>query len=294
MIIVIVGSGFVGKSIGLYMNKLGYSVYFYDINKNVLNSLKKNGYNILYNLTDLRVFDFAFITVPTPTVRDGKQDLSYLKDAINRVGGLIKNMSNHRPIVIVKSTVLPGTTENIVIPLLAKTSGLEPNVDFGVIYSPEFITEISHTWSDDDEFVVDPEKEILVIGESDRNEWGDIIVDKLYNQRRNEIVRTNYKTAEMIKYALNMALATKISFWNEIFLICQKLGIDSDIVAKTVGKDPRVGFYGTVHGKAFGGKCLPKDLKAFLTFAEKFHKPTLLQAVYTINEYMKEHYGVRE
>ncbi|MGB7533657.1 MAG: hypothetical protein WA977_11880 [Halobacteriota archaeon] len=98
----------------------------------------------------------------------------------------------------------------------------------------------------------------------------------------------------MIKYASNCMLATKISYWNEIFLICKELGIDSQEVANIVGLDPRIGKYGTVHGKAFGGKCLPKDLKAFISFAEKYHKTKLLKAVDDINEEMKEKYGVRE
>ena len=89
-------------------------------------------------------------------------------------------------------------------------------------------------------------------------------------------------------------LATKISYWNEIFLICKELGIDSQAVANIVGLDPRIGKYGIVHGKAFGGKCLPKDLKAFITFAEKYKEPKLLKAVDEINEEMKMKYGVRE
>jgi len=83
----------------------------------------------------------------------------------------------------------------------------------------------------------------------------------------------------MTKYAPNCTLATKISFWNEVFLICQKLGRDSRQVADTVGLDPRIGKYGSVHGKAFGGKCLPKDLEAFISFAQDYHNPALLAAV---------------
>ena len=98
----------------------------------------------------------------------------------------------------------------------------------------------------------------------------------------------------MIKYASNCMLATKISYWNEIFLICKELGIDSRAVANIAGLDPRIGKYGTVHGKAFGGKCLPKDLKAFIAFARKYREPKLLKAVDEINEEMRERYGVRE
>ncbi len=89
-------------------------------------------------------------------------------------------------------------------------------------------------------------------------------------------------------------LATKISFWNEIFLICNKLGINSQQVAEITAIDPRIGKYGTIHGKAFGGKCLPKDLTAFICSVEERHNPILLKAVKQINDYMEENYGVRE
>ncbi len=89
-------------------------------------------------------------------------------------------------------------------------------------------------------------------------------------------------------------LTTKISFWNEIFLICQKLGIDSQQVANTVALDSRIGKYGTVHGKSFGGECLPKDLEAFISFANGYHNPVLLTAVKQINDYTTKNYGVRE
>lgn len=89
-------------------------------------------------------------------------------------------------------------------------------------------------------------------------------------------------------------LATKISYWNEIFLVCKELGIDSQEVADMLALDPRIGKYGTVHGKAFGGRCLPKDLKAFISFAERYHQAKLLKAVDDINEEMKRNYGVRE
>ena len=91
-----------------------------------------------------------------------------------------------------------------------------------------------------------------------------------------------------------MRIRRKISYWNEIFLICKELSIDSQAVADIVGVDPRIGKHGTVHGKAFGGKCLPKDLKAFVSFAEKYRKTKLLKAVDDINEEIREKYGVRE
>jgi UDPglucose 6-dehydrogenase len=103
------------------------------------------------------------------------------------------------------------------------------------------------------------------------------------------------KTAELIKYTSNCCLASRISYWNEIFYICKKLGVDSNLVANIVSLDKRIGKYGTIHGKAFGGKCFPKDLQAFINFAEDFGvRPVLLKAVQEVNERIKKDEGVRE
>jgi len=194
--------------------------------------------------------------------------------------------------VVIKSTVLPTTTERIVIPLLAN-SGKKLGEELGLCVNPEFLTESASTWADDECYHRDFfTEDRIVIGEYDEKS-GDIL-EQLYKPLGKPIFRTDMKTAEMIKYAANCMLATKISFWNEILLICQKLGIDSRQVADIAALDPRIGKYGSVHGKAFGGKCLPKDLEAFVSFAQDYHTPPLLAAVKQINDYMAENYGVRE
>jgi len=133
----------------------------------------------------------------------------------------------------------------------------------------------------------------IVIGDFDKKS-GDI-VEELYKPLNIPIFRTNLKTAELIKYASNSALASRISYWNEIYYICEKLGIDSDFVAKMVGMDKRIGKYGTIHKKAFGGKCLPKDLQAIIVFSEEIgYAPILLKAVNEINERIGKEKGVRE
>ena len=193
-----------------------------------------------------------------------------------------------------KSTVVPGSIENVVIPILEKYSGKSArDEEIGVCMNPEFLTEISGSWSKDkstkkDFFTEDR----IVIGEYDKRS-GDVL-ESLYKPLNKPIFRAELRTAEMIKYTSNCMLATKISYWNEIFLICKELGIGSQIIADVVSLDPRIGKYGSVHGKAFGGKCLPKDLKAFVSFAEKYHKTKLLKAVDDINEEMKKKYRVRE
>ena len=195
--------------------------------------------------------------------------------------------------MVVKSTVVPETTEKVVIPIIEKYTRKKAGKELGVCMNPEFLTEISLTWSKDTDTKKDFfTEERIVIGEYDKKS-GDVLED-LYKPLNKPIFRTDLRTAELIKYVSNCMRATKISYWNEIFLICKELGIDSQEVANVVGFDPRIGRHGRVHRKAFGGKCLPKDLKAFISFAEKHHKIKLLKAIDDINEEMKEKYGVRE
>ena len=280
----IIGSGWVGMIIGKGFSELGYDVIFYDIeDKNLSNFTKDIDYAIKNS-------NVSFICVPTPT-EDGI-DLSFVKDAAENIGKAMSEKSDYH-VVVVKSTVVPKTTEDVVIPILEKYSGKKAGEDFGICMNPEFLTEISGTWSDDEDYNKGFfTEDRIVIGEYDKRS-GDVL-ERIYKPLNKPIFRTDLRTAEMIKYASNCMLATKISYWNEIFLICKELGIDSQAVADVVALDPRIGKYGSVHGKAFGGKCLPKDLKAFISFAEKYRKAKLLKAVDEINEEMKERYGVRE
>lgn len=196
--------------------------------------------------------------------------------------------------MVVKSTVIPTTTKELVIPILEKVSGKEVGKEIGVCMNPEFMTEISDTWTEEEDFEKGFSSDRIVVGEYDEKSGEKL--EKIYKELGVPIVRTTLRGAEMIKYASNCVLATKISYWNEIFRICKELGIDSERVAQTVAMDSRIGKYGTVHGMAFGSKCLPKDLRALITFSreELGHDPELLKAVENINEFMAEEYGVRE
>jgi len=285
MKISIIGSGFVGIAIGKGLVGLGNEVVFYDVaDKDLPNFTKDISYAIENS-------DVSFISVPTPTISKGI-DLSYIKEATKSMGKVLATKRTYH-IVVVKSTVVPGTTENVVIPTLEKHSGKKAGNEIGICMNPEFLTEISGTWSGDEGTKKDFfTEDRIVIGEYDKKS-GDGL-EEIYEPLNKPIFRTDLKTAETIKYASNCMLATKISYWNEIFLICKDLGIDSHVVADVVGLDPRIGRYGTVHGKAFGGKCLPKDLKAFVSFAEKYRDIRLLKAVDEINEEIKKKYGVRE
>ncbi len=287
----IIGAGFVGKALGIYFANRGHEVLFYDINPTVLSELKKKGFEVSDDLRDVAEMKYLFVSVPTPTNEKGDQVLDYLISAITNLSTALKEISKEH-IIIIKSTILPGTTEKVILPIIYA------HVDHnrvGVIYSPEFLTEIHSTWIEEENYKITPENEHrLVIGESERKHWGDMFLKELYPDISVPVIRTDYKTAEMIKYASNNALAARISYWNEIFLVCQELGIDSTVVAKVASLDPRIGVYGTVHGKAFGGKCLPKDLEAFINFARRYREVPLHEAVEKVNEYMKRKYGVRE
>jgi UDPglucose 6-dehydrogenase len=221
-------------------------------------------------------------------------DLSELIKVSKNIGKCLKKKKSFY-IVVIKSTVIPTTVEEKVIPIIEKYSKKKLGKDFGVCINPEFLTEIHQTWTRNKFFQRDFfTEERIVIGESDKSS-GDIL-EELYRPLNIPIFRTDIKTAEMIKYASNAALSSKVSFWNEIFLICKLLGVDSKKVSDIVSMDNRIGKYGTIHGMAFGGKCLPKDLKALITFAEENlqFKPEILHAINHVNEYMKENYGIRE
>lgn len=281
----IIGSGWVGIAIGKGFAEMGYEEIFYDI---VDKDLPNFTMDINYAIENS---DISFICVPTPTTNEGI-DLSYIKETSKNIGKTLANKDDYH-LVVVKSTVVPGTTEKVVIPILEEYSGKRARDEIGICMNPEFLTEIESSWSDDREYKKDFfTEDRFVIGEYDKKS-GDVL-EELYEPLNKPIFRTDLKTAEMIKYASNCMLATKISYWNEIFLICKGVGIDSQVIADVVGLDPRIGKYGAVHGKAFGGKCLPKDLKAFVAFAEEYHKAKLLKAVDEINEEMKKKYGVRE
>lgn len=282
MKISIIGTGVVGKQVGEGLSKTGHTVVFYDVVKKEL-----PGFTLDLKET-IQSTEVSFICVPTPSKSNGI-DPKILIKVIKKIGRLLQEKNKYH-LIVIKSTIVPTTTERVVIPTLQKYL---KNEMFGVCFNPEFLTEIADSWTGNllmsrDFFSEDR----IVIGESDKKA-GDIL-ESVYSSLSIPIYRMNLKTAEMIKYASNCMLATKISYWNEIFLISEKIGVDSTVVSDIVCKDSRIGFYGNKHKKAFGGKCLPKDLHAFIRFAKKHHKPELLESVENINNFIRQNYGVRE
>jgi len=279
----IIGSGYIGETIGRGFMSMGREVVFYDIAPKPLPNFTRNLESLIPDL------DFTFICVPTPTT-GGSIDLKHIREVTEKIGkALVSRKAYH--LVVIKSTVVPGTTEHVVFPILEKYKSV--GRDVGICMNPEFMTQSSMKWTEDRQFAREFfSEDRIVIGEYDKKS-GDTL-EELYRPLGKPIIRVDLKTAEMIKYASNCMLATKISYWNEIFLLCRKLGIDSQKVADVASMDSRIGKYGTVHGKAFEGACLPKDLQAFISFAEKHSPVRLLQAVAEINETMKKEFGSRK
>ena len=289
----IIGSGVVGTIIGKGLAKIGNDVVFYDISEKRIEEIKNDGFKATRNISEaIKSTDISFLCVPTPSI-NGKIDLTSIKSATTELGKALREKDSYH-LIVVKSTVVPGTTENLIRQIIEEVSGKVCGKDFGLCMDPEFLTEIHKSWTDDPSlernfFTEDR----IVIGEFDKKSGN--ILEQLYKPLGIPIFRTDLKTAELIKYACNCCLASRISYWNEIFYICQKLGIDSNFVAKVAAMDKRIGKYGTVHGLAFGGKCLPKDLQAFISFTESLgYNPELLKAVENVNEKIKKDKGIRE
>ena len=218
--------------------------------------------------------DVTFICVGTPCNSRGSIDLGCIRHSATEIGQVLARQDNHHT-VVVRSTVIPGTTEGVIIPALEESSDKKEGKDFSVAMNPEFLQEgrALHDF-------MNPHR--IVIGDHD-SRAGDTL-QTIYKGFNAPIIRTDIKTAEMIKYANNAFLATKISFINEIGNICKSLGIDVYEVAKAIGQDPRIGNKFLNAGIGFGGSCLPKDVSALISKGRELgYKAELLQSVLDTN-----------
>ena len=293
----IIGLGFVGLSFGSVLASMGHSVIGVDIDKEKLKKIKngivpfyepklqsilkkslKKDLKISSNISDVEKCSLIFVTVGTPQKRNGEIDLAVVKNVTDKIGKLLSK-TQHKPIIIIKSTVIPGTTLETILPILQRVSGKKVGKDFGLVTNPEFLRE---TMAVHDTLY----PHVIVLG-GDNNSFLKKVKRFYYNLHHNvPIVLTNYGTAEIIKYANNSFLATKISFINQIASICEKIpDADIDDVSRTIGLDPRIGKLFLDAGPGYGGSCLPKDVKAIINLSSKIGvKPTLLTAVEKTNK----------
>ncbi len=274
MKISIIGSGVVGKATGIGLHKQGNEVLFHDIIKEKLITLKKQGYDVTENISKaINNSTISLVCVQTPTV-NGQMDFSYVKKATIDIAKALHWKREYHNVVI-RSTVLPFTTRTKIIPLLEQHSRLKAGKDFGVCMNPEFLRQ-ANALSD----FLKPSK--TVIGELDARS-GELL-ERVYAPFKEPIFRTDLDTAEMIKYVANIFLTTKISFFNEMYIICKRIDLDPHFISQVVALDPRIGKYGIYGGQPFEGSCLPKDLEAFINFIKDNElNPKLLDAVLHIN-----------
>ncbi|MBL7119370.1 MAG: nucleotide sugar dehydrogenase [Dehalococcoidia bacterium] len=273
----IVGAGTVGQATGIGLHKYAHEVIFYDIDQQKLETLAKQGYRVTKNLGDIRCYDIHMICVPTPIVNN-KPDLTPLESAVKGVAKTLDRQDGYQ-VVVIRSTILPFTIKKRIIPLLQRYCPLRLGEQYGICHNPEFLRE-AHAL---DDFLNPP---ITVIGETDERS-GDMLA-RLYAPFQSPQVRTTPENAEAIKCFSNAYNATKISFFNKLYLIAERCGLDHEVISQALPKSTtaiRLVEYGIKGGYPFGGECLPKDLAALITFLnEQGLSSHLFQVVAEINE----------
>ena len=281
----IIGSGVVGQATGKGFIAKGHSVIFCDINPVVLGKLENQGYRVClpHLLEQEKDIEAFFLTISTPTV-DNEIKLDFFKSAVANLGAGYLKKNNDYCIVVVRSTMPPGITEEQSIPILEKYSGKKAGKDFGVCVNPEYLREDSS-----EEDFKNPW--IILIGELDTKS-GDAL-EKIYGSHDCPINRTSLKEAETQKYVHNLFNACKISFFNEMRMICEATKVDADKVFELVAKSAEASWnpkYGIRDLGPYSGSCLPKDTAAFLSWAKKnlANPMPLLRAVIKVNEIIKE------
>lgn len=288
--ICIIGPGVVGTATGKAFIENGESVSFIGRGGEKIQNLKSEGFEAFAwdEITNGKFdFDISMLTVPTPT-GSGEIDLSIMDKASRDLGKRIAALKKYH-LVVVKSTVLPGTTRSLVAKNIEAYSGKKLGVDFGLCMNPEYLREET---ADADTF----NPWIIVIGEYDKKS-GDIL-ESAYRNFDSPIYRVKIEEAEMQKYLHNIFNAAKISFFNEMREIGQEMGVDIEKIFKLVAIssegiwNPK---YGIKDKGPFMGSCLPKDTQAFLHWAEmEGYDASMLRAVIDVNKKIIKKQGLQK
>ncbi|MEW9672380.1 UDP-glucose/GDP-mannose dehydrogenase family protein [Ammoniphilus sp. 3BR4] len=283
----VIGAGYVGLVTGVCLSEIGNRVLCYDIDADKIRNLQR-GISPIYEpglkelieknkdhlhfTSDLDQAicqsEIIFIAVGTPTLPSGRVDLSPVKNAAAEIA---KRLNAYK-LIVVKSTVPVGTNDEL-ITLIRQIA--PPHVSFDVASNPEFLREGSAI---QDVFQADR----IVIGARSERAFDGLV--SLYEPLQVPILKVDIRSAEMIKYASNAFLATKISFINEIANLCEKVGADIQNVAKGMGYDHRIGPYFLQAGIGYGGSCFPKDTAALVQMAgEADYEFKILRSVIEVN-----------
>ncbi|GEP92469.1 UDPglucose 6-dehydrogenase [Chitinophaga terrae (ex Kim and Jung 2007)] len=294
MKITVVGTGYVGLVTGTCFAETGNEVTCVDIDVNKVKKLSEGqitiyepGLEKLFerNLKEDRLFfttsleegikdaEVIFLALPTPPGADGAADLSYVLNVADHLG---KIMTDYK-VIVDKSTVPVGTAEKV-------TAAIAKNckAPFDVVSNPEFLREGVAV----DDFMKPDRVVIGTQSERARKVMGDLYAP--FVRQGNPILFMDEKSAELTKYAANSFLATKISFMNEIAILCEKLGADVDMVRRGIGSDERIGKRFLFPGIGYGGSCFPKDVQALVKSSEDVnYNFKILNAVMEVNETQK-------
>lgn len=275
----VIGAGVVGQATGRGLRQLGHDVQFVDVQRAVVEKLRAEGL-VAYLPEELLGLDTAtvsLLTVSTPT-EQGAINLKYLAAAARDLGQRLAGRADWH-LVVVRSTVPPGTTEELIIPAVEEASGKSAGRDFGVCMNPEYLREataqadFTRPW-------------LITIGQMDERSGGALAA--LYAGYDCPVWRVGLREAEMQKYVHNVFNAAKISFFNEMRLVCEELNISADTVFSLVAKSAEAMWnpaYGTKNLGPFNGMCLPKDTQAFYAWArERGIALPYIKAVIAVNE----------
>ena len=300
MKIIVIGSGYVGLVTGACLSETGIDVCCVDTDAAKIAFLGQGKVPIyepglqeivernirtgrLHFTTDVSACiggaDVVFIAVGTPPDQDGSADTHSVIEVARTIGRTITGYT----VVAVKSTVPVGTTQQVGTEIRKELHKRNASIEFDGVSNPEFLKE-GRAVSD----FMTPDR-VVVGAESTRAERTMELLYKPFMMTRNRMLFTDIATAEMIKYAANAMLATRISFMNEMANLCERVGADIDNVRRGIGADPRIGAKFLYAGCGYGGSCFPKDVRALIATADRFGYPMpLLRAVDRINEAQKE------
>jgi len=275
----IFGPGVVGYATGKAFAEKGLDVAFIARNEKKVNRLRREGYHAFtFEKLNHKKFDYdiSFLTISTPT-KGGKIDLTGLDSVSKYIGKLLTKIDKYH-VVVVKSTVSPGSTETLVCENLEKYSGKKVGTDFGLAMAPEYLREDTAY-----EDAIKPW--LIVVGEYDKRS-GDLVVES-FKPFHTEIYRCRIIEAEMQKYVHNLYNAVKITFFNEMREVAKKIGANADHIFEMTTLSCEGMWhaaYGTRDFGPFSGSCLPKDTQAFLAWAKKNRfKVDLLKKTVDVN-----------
>ncbi|WP_142857096.1 UDP-glucose 6-dehydrogenase AglM [Salinigranum halophilum] len=304
MDISVIGSGYVGTTLAACLAELGHDVVNVDIDEEVVATLTRGEPPIheehLPELVSRHVLETerlsattdytavldteaTFVALPTPSREDGSIDLSIMEAGAEQLGETLTEKDAWHT-VIVKSTVVPGSTQDLIAPLVAEASGNELGEEVGVGMNPEFLREGTAVMD-----FMEPDKVVLGADDDRTLAVQRRVYEPLTDRYDTSVVETGTREAEMMKYANNAFLAAKVSLINDLGNICKELGVDTYEIADAMGLDDRITRSFLDSGLGWGGSCFPKDVAAIIAAARaEGYEPPMLTAAVEVNEMMPE------